>query len=250
MKQASHIVFVSVLFVSVLASCEKENPTIVAGTKTVIANETIDNESIIRSIPEEYIDAARNNLHVAYQHTSHGTHVSRGMFGLPGFKAGDDTKFAISNNDPQSGKLDFRDYALGSYAEPGSDASDLSRDETAFIQATRNYLDDPNNSEINVVMWSWCNIAGHEVEANYLPGMQTLINEYGPGGSRIGSDGGKRENSVAFIFMTGHAQRQGETIEVDNVHYNNELIRQHVLDHGNIDRAFDVVVVTTFLGGI
>ena len=144
---------------------------------------------------------------MAYQHTSHGTHVSRGMFGLPDFKAGDETKFAISNNDPQSGKLDFRDYAMESYAAPGEDASDLSVDETGFIQATRNYLDDPENAEINVVMWSWCNIAGHEVEENYLPGMQTLINEYGPGGSRIGSGGGKRENSVAFIFMTGHANK-------------------------------------------
>ena len=213
MKKTSYIIVISVLFISLLASCEKENPTIVPGTATVIANETIAHESIIRSIPEEFINAARNNLHVAYQHTSHGTHVSRGMFGLPGFKAGDDTKFAISNNDPQAGKLDFRDYALASYAESGSDASDLSRNETAFIQATRNYLDDPDNSEINVVMWSWCNIAGHEVEANYLPGMQTLINEYGPGGSRIGSGGGKRENSVAFIFMTGHANKGANTGE-------------------------------------
>jgi len=94
---------------------------------------------------------------------------------------------------------------MASYAEPGVDAADLSRNETAFIQASRNYLDDPDNAEINVVMWSWCNIAGHDVENNYLPGMQTLINEYGPGGSRIGTGTGLRENAVAFIFMTGHA---------------------------------------------
>ncbi|MCK4992678.1 MAG: hypothetical protein KAS29_19405, partial [Bacteroidales bacterium] len=62
----------------------------------------------------------------------------------------------------------------------------------AFIQGTRDYLDDPDNSEINVVMWSWCNIAGHDVATNYIPGMQTLINEY---------------PSVAFIFMTGHANQ-------------------------------------------
>ena len=40
------------------------------------------------------------------------------MFGLPDYKAGDETKFAITNNDPQQGKLDFRDNALASYAEP------------------------------------------------------------------------------------------------------------------------------------
>jgi len=84
---------------------------------------------------------------------------------------------------------------------------DLSVNETAFIQATRNYLDDSDNSEINVVMWSWCDIAGHNVAVNYLPGMQSLINEYGPGGSKIGSGNGQRENPVAFIFMTGHANK-------------------------------------------
>jgi hypothetical protein len=207
MKHVPHLLALSCMFALALSSCDKENPDIIAGTTTVIADHAIAHQSILRSIPDEYINAARNNLHVAYQHTSHGTHVSYGMFGLPGFKAGDETKFAISNNDPQSGKLDFRDYAMESYAAPGEDASDLSVDETGFIQATRNYLDDPDHAEINVVMWSWCNIAGHEVEENYLPGMQTLINEYGPGGSRIGSGGGKRENSVAFIFMTGHANR-------------------------------------------
>ena len=191
----------------VFSSCEKENPEINPGKETVIANETIATEGILRSIPDQFIDAARNNLHIAYQHTSHGTHVSFGLFGLSGFKAGDEDKFGITNNNPQTNKLDFRDYALASYAEAGQDASDLSRNETAFIQATRNYLDDPENSEINVVMWSWCNIAGHDVENNYLPGMQTLINEYGSGGSKIGSGDGLREIPVSFIFMTGHANK-------------------------------------------
>jgi len=189
------------------SSCEKLDPEIIPGEVAVIADQNVALESVLRSIPDTYINAARNNLHIAYQHTSHGTHVSRGMFGLPDYKAGDDTKFAITNNDPQSDKLDFRDYALAAYAEPGVDASDLSRNETAFIQATRNYLDDPGNAGINVVMWSWCNIAGHDVEGNYLPGMQTLINEYSEGGSKIGTGAGQRENPVTFIFMTGHANK-------------------------------------------
>ncbi len=188
MKNISYLIGLSCLCVSVLSSCEKDDPIIIPGSTTVIADHTIAHEDILRSIPDEYINAARNDLHVAYQHTSHGTHVSHGMFGLPGYKAGDDILYAITNNDPQDDKLDFRDYAMDSY----SDASDLSQDETAFIQGTRNYLDDPDNSEINVIMWSWCNIAGHDVATNYLPGMQTLINEY---------------PSVAFIFMTGHANK-------------------------------------------
>ncbi len=188
----SYLVSLLCLSAFVISSCEKDDPMIIPGTTTVIADHTIAHEDILRSIPDEYINAARNDLHVAYQHTSHGTQVARGMFGLPDYKAGDDILYAITNNNPQDDKLDFRDYAMASYAESGVDASDLSRNETAFIQATRNFLDDPDNSEINVVMWSWCNIAGHDVATNYLPGMQTLINEY---------------PSVAFIFMTGHANQ-------------------------------------------
>ncbi len=194
------------LLAGIFTSCEKNDPEMITGAVTVIANDSVASEQMLRAIPEVYIHAARNNLHIAYQHTSHGTHVSYGMFGLPGFKPGDEIRFAITNNDPQADKLDFRDYALASYAEPDVDAADLSRDETAFIQATRNYLDDPENSEINVVMWSWCSIAGHDMEVNYIPGMQTLINEYGEGGSKIGSGEGQREHSVSFIFMTGHAE--------------------------------------------
>jgi hypothetical protein len=202
------IVYLFILGI-VLMACEKNDPDLEknTGTAFIIASDSVAFESVLRDIPTNYIEAARNNLHVAYQHTSHGTHVSYGIFGLPDYKPGDETLFAITNNSPQNGKLDFRDYAMASYAEDGVDASDLSRNETAFIQATRNYLDDAGNSEINVVMWSWCNIAGHDVADNYLPGMQTLINEYSEGGSKIGTGAGQRQNAVTFIFMTGHANK-------------------------------------------
>lgn len=192
MKNLTGLIAFYCLSASVLLSCEKDDPEVIPGKSGAVADHTIATEEVLRSIPQKYIDLARNELHIAYQHTSHGTHVSYGMYGLPGYKEGDEINFAISNSGPQAEKLDFRDYAMASYAEPGVDASDLSRNETAFIQATRNYLDDPANSDINVVMWSWCNIAGHDVENNYIPGMQSLINEY---------------PQVTFIFMTGHANQ-------------------------------------------
>jgi len=207
MKSISHLLNLFLLIAFGFSSCEKADDEIIPGKKGVVADHTIASEIILRSIPDEYINEARNKLHIAYQHTSHGTHVSYGMFGLPDYKSGDETRFAITNNNPQFDKLDFRDNAMASYAEAGVDASDLSRNETAFIQASRNYLDDPDNSEINVVMWSWCNIAGHDVAANYIPGMQTLVNEYGESGSKIGFGEGQRGNSVTFIFMTGHANK-------------------------------------------
>ena len=200
----------AVLMTMILFNCEKdqpnnENPNI-STTGETIASYPVAKEDVLRLIPEEYINAARNSLHIAYQHTSHGTHVSRGIFGLPDYKPGDASLFGITNNNPTANKLDFRDLIIQDYSEPGSSAVDLSADETAFIQATRNYLDDPENAEINVVMWSWCSINGHNVTGNYLPGMQSLINEYGPGGSKVGTGPDKREHAVVFIFMTGHAE--------------------------------------------
>jgi hypothetical protein len=195
--------------VFLLTSCEEDDipENVKPGGTTFIAGYSIAKESILRSIPVEFIEKARQTLHIAYQHTSHGTHVSYGLFGLQDYKDGDDILFGITNNHPTDNKLDFHDYALASYAEAGEDASDLSRNETAFIQATRNFLDDEKNAATNVIMWSWCNIAGHDVDVNYLPGMQTLIDEYGVDGSKIGTGSGQRANYVHFIFMTGHANK-------------------------------------------
>jgi hypothetical protein len=212
MKKLNYLLLLLAVIAFILYGCKKDDSgnTGYNGTGQTIAGYQIAKENVLRSVPVEYINAARNNLHVAYQHTSHGTHVSRGMFGLPDYKSGDDVLFGITNNDPQSGKLDFKDLVISDYAAAGDDASDLSRNETAFIQATRNYLDDADNADVNVIMWSWCSIVGHHPTENYLPGMQTLISEYGVGGSKIGTGSGKRANSVTFVFMTGHG-------EIDNV---------------------------------
>ena len=154
-----------------------------------IADYSVAKEEVLRSIPEEYINKVRSEFVIAYQHTSHGTHVSRGVFGLQDYKDGDDALFAISSSH-EAGKFEFRDYALSSYAPAGINGSDLSINETAFIQTTRNYLDAPENANANVVMWSWCNIAGHDAAGNYLPGMDSLVAEYSTGGTKIGTGTG------------------------------------------------------------
>jgi hypothetical protein len=181
-----------------------------AFSQNYIAGHHVARESVLRSIPEAYINAARTELVISYQHTSHGTHVSRGVFGLQDYKSGDNVLFGVSES-PSAGLLEFRDNELENYAPAGVDAADLSRNETAFIQTTRNYLDAPENASVNVIMWAWCNIADHDVAGNYLPGMAALISEYGEGGSKIGTGQGQRELPVSFIFMTGHANRNANT---------------------------------------
>jgi hypothetical protein len=169
----------------------------------VIADYTVAKDSVLRAIPDSYINAARTTFHVAYFHTSHGTHVSYGAFGLPGFKTGDATKFGITNGTPDPNKLDLHDYYAS--GTPYQDLSQADADWAAWRTQVRTYLDAAANASINVMMWSWCDPAGHSVP-NYLSSMQTLINEYGTGGTKIGTGSGKtRTTPVTFIFMTGHA---------------------------------------------
>ena len=80
-----------------------------AYSQKYIADYTVAREEVLRSIPQNYIDKAREDLIIAYQHTSHGTHVSRGMYGLPDYKAGDDILYAISEGTWEAGKLYYLD---------------------------------------------------------------------------------------------------------------------------------------------
>lgn len=201
-------------------------------SQTYLADYSVAKENVLRAIPVEYINKARTQLVIAYQHTSHGTHVSRGVFGLQDYKDGDELLFGVSESSEEN-KLHFIDYALEDYAPDGITGVDLSNDETAFIQTTRNFLDASENAAVNVVMWSWCNIAGHDVATNYLPGMTSLISEYGEGGTMIGTDEGQRELPVSFIFMTGHANKD------DNV--GDEKPREQaalIIDHCNSNEQY------------
>jgi hypothetical protein len=175
-----------------------------------IADHTVANETVLRSIPEEYINKVKTDFVLAYPHTSHGTHVSRGMFGLQGYKEGDAGLYGISAT-PSDTKLEFRDRAMLDYAPAGVERLDLTTGLEFFVQVTRDYLDAPENASVNVVMWAWSRISDLDAEGIYLPGMDSLINEYGPGGSRIGSGAGQREVPVHFIYMTGHAEKNNNT---------------------------------------
>jgi len=174
--------------------------SLLAYSQKYIADYTVAKEEVLRSIPRQYIDKARKELVVAFQHTSHGTHVSRGMYGLPDYKAGDNTLFAISRFKKEAGKLYFMDEPLEK-VPPG--AKDLSKGEYTFVATTRNFLDAGANSDVNVVIWAWCDIWDRDVPGNYLSGMATLISEYGEGGSKIGTGSGKRKLPLTFVFMTG-----------------------------------------------
>ncbi|MBE9518853.1 MAG: hypothetical protein IMY68_09795, partial [Bacteroidetes bacterium] len=62
-------------------------------SQSYIADYSVAREEVLRSIPVDFVDKARSELVIAYQHSSHGTHVSRGVFGLQDYKSGDNQLF-------------------------------------------------------------------------------------------------------------------------------------------------------------
>ncbi len=191
----------------------------------VIADHQVALEESLRYIPESFINKAKAELHVAYQHTSHGYQVSFGLYGLQDYKSADAALFGVSNNaqSPEPGKLDFHDNAIGEPPDLSNGVDSREDGQPLFVIGTRAFLDAPENKDINVVMWSWCSISGHNV-ANYLEGMDTLISEYGPNGSR------GRPVPVTFIFMTGHAE--GENIGEGRPKNQADLILAHCREGG------------------
>ena len=173
----------------------------------------------LKSIPLEWIDSAKANLRVAYFHTSHGSQINSGLTPLDAFMGGNGIYLRDEEGGP--GVLYFDDHY----------GPDLSNREGVFDDETRTFLDDPANQDINVIMWSWCQIQGHDGDENpgYCSNMDSLIAEYGPGGSKITS--GVRTVPVRFIYMTGHVNGQGEDGRTNEI---NNYIRNHCIANERI----------------
>ena len=167
-------------------------------------------------IPEAAITRAATDLHIAYNHTSHGSQLISGMGALESFP---DFGNTYAWSDDGSTGLDLDDYGIPC-SEPDLSQGDYldGSGVTPWVTCTRNFLDSPANAHINVIMWSWCSISGHDAQ-RYVDNMEILISEY---------------PHVQFVFMTGHAQGQGEDVAPNSVHYNNQLIREHCATHDRI----------------
>ncbi|HSA33511.1 MAG TPA: hypothetical protein P5077_07290 [bacterium] len=181
----------------------------------------------LAGIPSEWVTAVKNDLHIAYQHTSHGSQLISGMNALMAHGPFGTTYQWTDNG---SAGLDLDDGGI-----PG-DASDLStgdsedeNGDTPWAIQTRTLLDNADNYHINVILWSWCSINGHNAQ-RYVDNMEKLIAEYGPGGTKPRA----AEHPVTFVFMTGHSEGQGEDMAENGIHYNNTLIRQHCAEHERI----------------
>ncbi len=183
-----------------------------AGAQVLVGHTTNDPSEI----PDSWIDQLKADLHVAYNHTSHGSQLITGMNAIAAFP---DFGDRYEWSDDGSSGLDLDDYGIP------CGVPDLSQGDyidgngvTPWVTCTRDFLDLPANSHINVVMWSWCSINGHDAQ-RYADNMEILVAEY---------------PDVHFVFMTGHAEGQGEDMTPGSVHFNNELIRAHCAAHDRI----------------
>lgn len=170
----------------------------------------------IRQVPETWINQAKTNLHIAYGHTSHGSQLISGMgnngIALDQFMTGNGASPNLYtwNNGGAGGALDLHNYFVsGDLGNPNR---------VTWAQRTRDYLDNPANSNVNVVIWSWCGQAATSIENIdiYLNLMEGLIAQY---------------PDVNFVFMTGHLNGTGLDSQLNLA---NEHIRNHSRTNGRI----------------
>jgi len=171
----------------------------------------------ITTLTEAEINLAKQTLHIVYGHTSHGSQLIDGMNGLVGFANGGgkglsfpDDIFAY-NYDGWDGALDLRDGDglpgdVGYYPD--------------WDNASRAYLQEADNADRNVMMWSWCGQVSWYTEQNiidnYLTPMSQLEVDF---------------PNVKFVYMTGHLDGTGLT---GNLHLRNEQIRNYCLANHKI----------------
>lgn len=198
---------------------------------TSTAGKIIDHRNtVLNSIPASAIDAAKDSLHVAYGHTSHGSQLlsgnGAGDLGLNKLRNAEDV--FVTSSDGRDGTLHLLEGS--GYDEGGDLVGDAGWDlagaenRLRFVSETRKFLGTPDargrgsrNLAYNVVMWSWCGQAswhGDSTMKHYLDGMDSLEREY-PG--------------VAFVYMTGHLDGTGTD---GQLHRANERIRAFVRDKG------------------
>ena len=179
----------------------------------VIVDHTCAN---IWKIPESAIEQAKDSLHIAYGHTSHGSQLISGMGSsgtqLDAFMAanGATPGLYVWHDGPQAGALDLDDYFVsGDLGNPNR---------VTWAQRTRDYLNDSANADVNVVIWSWCGqVDGSESDIEtYLNLMNGLEADY---------------PHVQFVYMTGHLNGTGET---GNVNIRNDQIRQYCIENNKV----------------
>jgi hypothetical protein len=208
MKKAGLIIII--LFIR---SFDVLSPGVPVFAQAVVVDHTCTD---ITQIPESAINLAKSSLHIAYGHTSHGSQLTDGMTGLVGFANGGGLGLSHPanifawNNGGSGGALDLHDYAMSGDCGYYPD----------WVNETRTYLDNAANSDVNVIIWSWCGqvdekYAASTLQSEYLTPMNQLETEY-PG--------------VTFVYMTGHVDHWDDA----NNKAANQMVRNYCNSNGKV----------------
>lgn len=221
----------AITLVMCLALLFNSNPSEGARSTPLIIDHRHTN---LLQVPEAAIIQAKNNLHIAYGHTSHGSQLISGM-GTNGTQLdtfmtanGATPGIYVWHDGPMANTLDLDDYAMG------GDVGYYPQ----WVTNTRSYLGAPDpetgrgtsHSDVNVIIWSWCGQAASLTEAtmnsNYLIPMSQLEVDY-PG--------------ITFVYITGHLDGTGAT---GNLHLRNEQIRTYCRNNNKV--LFDFADIESY----
>lgn len=176
----------------------------------------------LTKIPQSALKAAKENLHIGYGHTSHGSQLTTGMTGLVdfinngGLGLSYEADFFAWNNGGTDGALDL---------EEGDGYNDgwLQLDAGYYpnwVNETREYLEDSSHADVNVIIWSWCGQASGYTE-------QQMIDQYLAPMTQLEID----YPNVTFVYMTGHLDGTGET---GNLNLRNQQIRDYCIANDKV----------------
>jgi hypothetical protein len=196
------------LFLILFAGCSKDSDKEDEPKKSeeIIVDHTCTELS---AIPTEWITKAKANLHIAFEHTSHGSQLIDGMTGLNKWKG---STYAFTEGG-SGGSLDLTDHAITGWSDLGNP------DFTSWEASTRTFLNKPANSDVNVVIWAWCGGVSYstsDIIKGYLRLMSALEKDY---------------PLVRFVYMTGTLDGTGLA---GNLHIRNEQIRAYCRDSNKI----------------
>jgi hypothetical protein len=156
--------------------------TLVFGQSPLIIDHTCTNLS---EIHYNWIDSAKNKLHIAYGHTSHGSQIASGMNAI-------ETHFSDGHYDwnHAGGEGELHLFEGDGY---GEGYMDHDCGYSGWDDETREYLD--LFPACNVIMWSWCGqVINVDLPSHYFSPMEQLESDY---------------PDVKFVYMTGHLEGLG-----------------------------------------
>ena len=190
------------------------------------------NNTDITTLSQKEIQLAKDYLHIAYGHTSHGSQIIDGMKGLVSFanSNGKDLSFPMNffefNDGGIGGALDLMEGA-------GYNSGFLELDcgyYPSWVNETTEFLTNAACEDVNVVMWSWCGQASWKSE-------QAIINEYLSPMTQFEND----YPDITFVYMTGHSDGGGEE---GSLHIHNQQIRQYCIDNNKV--LFDFYAIECY----